>query len=67
MSNITLNQEDGSYNLTDGSITITNGNITITGGNITVTGGDVVADGISLKNHKHGGVQAGGSLTGVAV
>lgn len=31
---------------------------------VTVTGGDVIADGISLKNHKHGGgVQSGGSLT----
>ena len=32
---------------------------------VTVTGGDVLADGISLKNHKHGGVQAGASQTGL--
>ena len=60
----------------NGNLTV-NGNITIngTGGggtvnasNVTInlTGGDVIADGISLKNHKHGGVQSGGSLTGVA-
>lgn len=33
-------------------------------GNITVQGGDVVADGISLKRHKHTGVQPGGGVTG---
>jgi len=65
MSNITINQTDGSHNFTNGSITITNGSITITGGNVTVTGGDVIADGISLKNHRHSGVQSGGSNTGI--
>ena len=34
---------------------------------VTVTGGDVIADGISLKTHKHGGVQAGAAQTGVPV
>lgn len=34
---------------------------------VTVTGGDVIADGISLKNHKHGGVTAGSAQTGVPV
>lgn len=34
---------------------------------VIVTGGDVIADGISLKNHKHGGVQAGSAETGVPV
>lgn len=34
---------------------------------VTVTGGDVIADGISLKTHKHGGVQAGSSQTGTPV
>lgn len=34
---------------------------------VIVTGGDVIADGISLKNHHHGGVQSGGSNTGVPV
>lgn len=29
--------------------------------------GDVVAGGISLKRHRHGGVQAGGAVSGVAV
>ena len=31
---------------------------------INITGGDVVADGVSLKTHTHGGVEAGGSNTG---
>lgn len=35
--------------------------------NVVVTGGDVTADGVSLKNHLHGGVQAGGSQTGAPV
>jgi phage baseplate assembly protein V len=34
---------------------------------VTVTGGDVIADGISLKTHKHGGVTAGAAQTGVPV
>lgn len=33
-------------------------------GDVEVTGGDVTADGISLKTHVHGGVQAGASSTG---
>lgn len=52
----------------------TNGNSTTTGnqavqgtshskGTIT-TDGDVIAGGISLKNHPHGGVKAGGDMTG---
>lgn len=43
------------------------GNLTITGGNITITGGDVTADGISLKNHTHPGVQTGSGSTGTPV
>ncbi len=39
------------------------GGITLVG-DVTVAG-DVVADGISLKNHKHGGVESGGADTGV--
>ncbi|MDT4328548.1 phage baseplate assembly protein domain-containing protein [Methylomonas sp. MS20] len=31
---------------------------------VTVSGGDVIADGISLKTHKHGNVQNGGGQTG---
>lgn len=38
--------------------------IQLTGGNVTVLGGDVIADGISLKTHRHTGVQAGGSVSG---
>lgn len=34
---------------------------------VTVAGGDVIADGISLKTHKHGGVQAGAAQTGTPV
>lgn len=51
-------------NLAGGSVTINApGGITITG-NVTVTG-DVIADGISLKQHRHGGVVPGGAQTGV--
>lgn len=45
----------------DGGIAIT-GDITLTG-KLTASD-DVVAGGISLKSHKHGGVQAGGAQTG---
>ena len=34
---------------------------------VVVSGGDVIADGISLKNHRHGGVQPGGGNTGLPV
>jgi len=48
----------------DGGITI-DGDITLTG---TLTASvDVVANGISLHDHVHGGVQAGASNTGVPV
>lgn len=56
--------------LTPTGIVITGGghDININGASkVTVTGGDVVADGISLKTHKHGGVTAGGAQTGVPV
>jgi len=36
-------------------------------GNFKVTSGDVTADGVSLKTHKHGGVQTGGGTTGAPV
>jgi len=44
------------------------GNVSITG-DVTITGKltaseDVIGGGISLKDHKHGGVQAGGAQTG---
>ena len=45
-----------------GGITLI-GDVTVEG---TLTASvDVIADGISLKTHKHGGVQAGGAQTGV--
>ena len=62
------------HTIKNGNLTV-NGNITIVGNGsgtvnasgctVNLTGGDVVADGISLKNHTHGGVQAGGGNTGV--
>ena len=36
-------------------------------GNFVVNGGDVIADNISLKTHRHTGVQSGGSTTGQPV
>lgn len=51
-------------NLAGGAVEITaSGGLTIIG-TVTVQG-DVIADGVSLKNHKHGGVVTGGALTGV--
>lgn len=44
-------------------ITIQNAPNVNVGGDIHATG-DVTANGISLKNHVHGGVQSGGSTTG---
>jgi phage baseplate assembly protein V len=50
--------------LAGGSVEISApGGLSITG-TVTVAG-DVIADGISLKTHKHGGVSPGGALTGV--
>jgi phage gp45-like len=56
------------------SITLSRDGIVIDGGGhalrvtncqqITVSGGDVIADGISLKNHHHTGVQTGSGITG---
>jgi len=47
-----------------GTVAVTGSGVAISGLTVTVTGGDVVADGISLKTHRHGGVQAGGANTG---
>jgi len=65
------------FNAHNMTIILTQNGIVIAGGGkpvsisgaptVTVTGGDVVADGISLKNHKHGGVQFGTAQTGVPV
>ena len=51
----------------DGTVRIkltTNG-VEITAPGNVIVHGDVIADGISLKTHRHGGVQSGGSTTGV--
>lgn len=40
------------------------GSIVLTAPNNVIVHGDVIADGISLKNHVHGGVTAGGDNTG---
>lgn len=40
------------------------GSIVMTAPNNVIVNGDVIADGISLKNHVHGGVTAGGDNTG---
>ena len=68
LANVTKTTILGDVNMT-GNLAIV-GNITVTG-NITATGTitgqvDVIGGGISLKNHKHGGVAAGSALTGVA-
>ncbi|SNS20536.1 phage baseplate assembly protein V [Sphingomonas laterariae] len=60
---------DGSVAIdAQGGVAIT-GDVTITG-NVTVSGTldaseDAIGGGISLKSHKHGGVQAGSAQTGV--
>jgi hypothetical protein len=56
--------------LTPGGLTIDLGGpmtINANGNDVTVTGGDVIADGISLQNHVHSGVQTGGSNSGPPV
>lgn len=60
-----------------GFIKLTQAGIVISGGghpisinnaaSVTITGGDIIADGISLKGHKHGGVTAGSAQTGLPV
>ena len=47
-----------------GGMAISGGSGAAVTGNIQVTGGDVAADNITLKTHKHSGVQSGGSNTG---
>jgi phage baseplate assembly protein V len=67
VGNSHIKAKNGEIKLTvDGvHMTITSSGVAIHG-NVTVTG-DVVADGISLKTHKHGGVQSGGSQTSTPV
>lgn len=50
-----------------GTVAVTAGGVAISGLTVTVTGGDVIADGISLKTHRHGGVQAGSGTSGPPV
>lgn len=49
-----------------GGLEVSGGSGASVSGNININGGNITADGISLKTHKHGGVTAGGALTGVA-
>ena len=53
-----LDIETGAFNLKAASSNISGG------GDFNISGGDVKADGISLKNHPHGGVTTGGDDTG---
>lgn len=48
-------------------VEINSPSVEVNEGDIQVNGGDVLADTISLKTHKHGGVTAGGAQTGVPV
>jgi phage baseplate assembly protein V len=50
--------------LADGSILIIAPLLRIETAMVEVIGGDVVAEGISLRNHTHGGVEPGGGSTG---
>lgn len=56
-------EASGDIALKAAGITI-DGNVELSG-NLTVTGGDVVADNISLKTHKHIGVQPGAGISGI--
>ena len=58
------NDETIELKINDTTLIATEGNINVTNATINVTNGDVIADGISLKNHVHGGVESGGSTTG---
>lgn len=52
----------------DGTIDVTaSSKVTVHSPLVEVPAGDVTASGISLKNHTHGGVQAGAAQTGVPV
>lgn len=69
--------ETAIYNAAGMRITISNSGIIIEGGGanvvingapqVVVNGGDVIADGISLKTHRHGGVTPGGGNSGPAI
>jgi hypothetical protein len=68
-SGVILRSGDSTVKITlsaDGIVIDTGGNdVTVQGsGDVNVVGGDVIADGISLKDHTHGGVETGGGDTG---
>ena len=46
-----------------GGLAVSGGGGATVAGNMAISGGNVTADGISLKTHVHGGVQAGSGLT----
>lgn len=48
---------------TTGTVIVNDSPVNVNNGTVTVSGGDVIADGISLKNHTHGGISRGGSKT----
>lgn len=54
----------GGMAVSGGSGASVSGNMSVSGGSVSVAGGDVAADGISLKSHKHSGVQSGSGTTG---
>lgn len=63
----TIEHDRGSGHITihaAGKVVVNGSNVDVNSGTITVTGGDVIADGISLKNHVHGGVSPGAANTG---
>lgn len=68
---VSLHDDIGhSITLMRGGIAVAGGghDVTVTGApTVVVTGGDVVADGVSLKNHVHSGVQPGSGLSGPPV
>ena len=60
----------GGITINGGTLPITINNaasVTVNDCNVVVQDGDVIANGISLLNHVHSGVMAGGSTTGVPV
>lgn len=60
MSGAEFRRDDGTVR-----IKLTTNGVEITAPGNVIVHGDVIADGISLKTHRHGGVQSGGSTTGV--
>lgn len=67
----TIQIKGGEVTITAGSkVTVTTPEVVMTGkltvaGDVVSTGGDVKAGSVSLKNHRHTGVQGGSSLSGI--